>query len=101
MLERARQSAPKNPEVLRAVAAYYRDTGQYGPAIQILKGIPGPDPNTLAELGYSYQLAGDTHDAAANYLKAAQGAPKQIELQLNAAQALVGAGEFDQAPKSC
>jgi tetratricopeptide (TPR) repeat protein len=99
MLERARQSAPKNPEVLRAVAAYYRDSGQYESAIQVLKNILSADPNTLAELAYSYQLVGDKRSAAANYLKAAQGAPRQIEFQLNAAQALVGAGEFDRASK--
>jgi tetratricopeptide (TPR) repeat protein len=97
MLERARQSAPANPEVLRAVAAYYRDSGDYQSSIQILKSVPDQDPTTLGELAYSYQLAGDKHDAAAAYLKAAQGAPRQIEFQLNAAQALVGAGEFDRA----
>ena len=97
MLERARQSAPANPEVLRAVAAYYRDSGDYQSSIQILKSVPGQNPSTLAELAYSYQLAGDKRSAAAAYLQAAQGAPKQIEFQLNAAQALVGAGEFDRA----
>jgi tetratricopeptide (TPR) repeat protein len=37
MLERARHSAPNNPEVLRAVASYYRDTGHYDQAIRILE----------------------------------------------------------------
>lgn len=97
MLERARQSAPTNPEVLRAVAAYYRDTGDYQSSIQILKSVSGQDPTTLAELAYSYQLAGDKRSAAEAYLKAAQGAPKQVEFQLNAAQALVSAGDFDHA----
>ncbi len=98
-LERARQSAPKNPEVLRAVAAYYRDTGEYDSAIKTLKSVPGQDPGTLAELGYTYQLSGDKRSAADAYLGAAQRAPRQVEYQLNAAQALVGAGEFDHAGK--
>src|SRR5262249_53549595 len=37
MLERARQSAPTNPEVLRAVAGYCRDVGDYTTAIQVLQ----------------------------------------------------------------
>ncbi len=97
MLERARQSAPNNPEVLRAVASYYRDNGQYDAAIKILKGLSNPDASSLAELAYSYQLAADGRNAAAAYVKAAQRAPKQIEFQLNAAQALVGIGDFDRA----
>lgn len=97
MLTRAQQSAPTNPEVLRAVAAYYRDTGQYEFAIHILKTIPSRDAATLSELAYSYQLAGDQQQAAENYLKAAELAPRQMEIQLNAAQALVNAGNFDRA----
>ncbi len=98
-LERARQSAPTNPEVLRAVAAFYRDSGDYATALKILQKVPGNDPNTLAELAYSYQLAGQKRNAADTYLKAARAAPNQVEIQLNAAQALVGAGDFDQAGK--
>ena len=72
-LERARQSAPTNPEVLRAVAGYYRDTGDYASAIQVLQSLRTKDPATLSELAYSYQLAGDKHSAAETYLKAAAG----------------------------
>ena len=39
MLEKARRSAPTNPEVLRAVASYYRDTGQYEEAVRILEDL--------------------------------------------------------------
>jgi len=99
MLERARQSAPTNPEVLRAVAGYYRDAGDYSSAIQLLQGLRTKDPATLSELAYSYQLAGDKRSAAEAYLKAAAGAPTQVEIQLNAAQALVGALDLEKAAK--
>jgi tetratricopeptide (TPR) repeat protein len=97
MLERARRSAPANPEVVRAVASYYRDTGQYGDAIRILEDLHTKDASTLAELGYSYALAGNAAGAARNYGGAASRAPRDIEIQLNAAQAMLNAGEFDKA----
>ena len=97
MLERARRSAPTNPEVLRAVASYYRDTGQYDQAIRILEDLHAKDAGTLAELGYSYALAGNPHAAARNYGAAASQAPRDIEIQLNAAQAMLNDGEFDKA----
>ena len=59
MLERARRSAPTNPEVMRAVASYYRDVGQYDQAVKILEDLHSKDPNTLAELAYSYTLSGN------------------------------------------
>ncbi len=97
MLERARRSAPTNPEILRAVASYYRDTGQYDQAIRILEDLHAKDAGTLAELGYSYALAGNPHAAARNYGAAASQAPRDIEIQLNAAQAMLNDGEFDKA----
>jgi len=97
MLERARRSAPTNPEVLRAVASYYRDTGQADEAIRILEGLHAKDAGTLAELGYSYALAGNVTAAARNYDAAASRAPRDIEIHLNAAQAMLNAGDFDKA----
>jgi tetratricopeptide (TPR) repeat protein len=97
MLEHARQSAPNNPEVLRAVASYYRDTGQYNEAVHILEGLHAKDAGTLAELGYSYSLAGNVRAAANSYGVAASRAPGDIEIQLNAAQAMLNAGEFAKA----
>jgi len=97
MLERARAKAPKDPEVLRAVAAAYRDEGQYDQAIAILKSVPLKTGDALAELAYTYQAAGDRKNAADTYIRAANAAPGQIEIQLNAAQALVNAAEFPQA----
>jgi len=97
MLDRARRSAPANPEVLRAVASYYRDTGQYDEAIRTLEDLHAKDASTLAELGYSYALAGNPRASARNYGVAASRAPRDIEIQLNAAQAMLNAGEFDKA----
>ena len=96
MLEKARRSAPTNPEVLRAVASYYRDTGQSDAAIKILEGLHPKDANTLAELGYTYTLAGNVPAAAQQYGAAASRAPNDIEIQLNAAQAMLNAGDFGQ-----
>ena len=97
MLERARHSAPTNPEILRAVASYYRDTGEYDEAIRILEDLHAKDVGTLAELGYSYALAGNPRAAARNFGAAASQAPSDIEIQLNAAQAMLNDGEFDNA----
>ncbi|MGP0021465.1 MAG: tetratricopeptide repeat protein [Candidatus Sulfotelmatobacter sp.] len=97
MLERARHSAPTNPDVLRAVASYYRDTGQYETAIRMLEDLHAKDVGTLAELGYSYALAGNARAAARNYGAAASRAPRDIEIQLNAAQAMLNDGELDKA----
>jgi tetratricopeptide (TPR) repeat protein len=97
LLEKARRSAPTNPEVVRAVASYYRDTGQYQAAAQALEDLPAKDANTLAELGYSYALAGNLHASARSYSAAASRAPRDVTIQLNAAQALLNAGEFDKA----
>jgi tetratricopeptide (TPR) repeat protein len=97
MLERARRSAPTNPEVLRAVASYYRDTGKYDEAIKILEDLHAKDAPTLAELGYSYALEGDAHASARSYGAAASRAPKDIDIQLSAAQASLNAAEFDKA----
>jgi tetratricopeptide (TPR) repeat protein len=96
-LERARSKAPRDPQVLRAVAAYYREVGQFDQAIAILKSVPIRDANALAELAYTYQLAGRRKEAADTYIRAADAAKGNIDIQLNAAQALVGAAEFTQA----
>ena len=97
MLEKARRAAPTNPEVVRAVASYYRDTGQYDAAIRTLEQLHTKDVSTLGELGYSYELAGNARAAAQNFGAAASRAPQDIEMQLNAAQAMINAGDFGEA----
>ncbi len=97
MLEAARRSAPSNPEVLRAVASYYRDTGKYAESIRILEGLHTKDVSTLGDLGYSFTLAGNAPAAARTYEVAASRAPRDLAVQLNAAQAMINAGDFDKA----
>lgn len=91
LLEQARNRAPRDPEVLRSVAAYYRDTGRYDLAVTTLKSLPSEAPSFLSELAYTYELAGKKNEAAEVFLRAANKAPGQIDIQLNAAQALVNA----------
>jgi tetratricopeptide (TPR) repeat protein len=97
MLERARKTAPRDPDVARSVASYYRDTGEYREAIATLRSVPSENPAYLAELGYTYELAGKKNEAAEAYVRAANKAPAQIDIQLNAAQALVNAKHDAQA----
>jgi tetratricopeptide (TPR) repeat protein len=96
-LERAKSRAPKDPEVLRAVAEQFRDEGHYDQAISTLKEIPRRTPDTDADLAYTYQLAGQPHEAAALYSRLAKNGKSNIGLDLSAAQAWIGAGQPDQA----
>ena len=91
LLDRARSTSPRDPDVLRSVASYYRDTGQYDLAISTLKSVSSEAAGYLSELAYTYELAGKKAEAAETFLRAANEAPGQVELQLNAAQALVNA----------
>ena len=93
----AKRHAPDNPEVQRSMAGYFREMGKYGEAIDALKSIRNPKPDVLAELAYTYQLDGRLNDSARLYEQAANAAPKDLALQLSAAQAEVGAGYIDQA----
>jgi tetratricopeptide (TPR) repeat protein len=96
-LNRAKNRAPRDPDILRAVAGQYRDAGQYSQAISTLQGIPNKTTDTLAELAYTYELNGDKQQAADTYQKAASGAKGNIALMLSAAQALVSLGQLDAA----
>ncbi len=96
-LELARHRDPNNPDVERSLASYYRDTGKYEDAIKALQSIKNPKPDIIAELGYTYQLAGRMNDSAKTYARAANAAPKDINLQLSAAQAQVAAGAPEDA----
>jgi tetratricopeptide (TPR) repeat protein len=96
-LNRARNRAPKDPEVLRAVAGQFRDQGQYDAAISALQSIPSKDTDVQAELAYTYQLAGKPQEAAAIYTRLAMSAKGNLGLNLSAAQALVSMGQTDAA----
>ena len=96
-LEMAKKRAPNNPEVLRSLAGFYRETGNYGAAVSALKGIRDPSPDVKAELAYTYQLSGKPEEAAKLYSEAADAAPQDLNLQLSAAQAQLGAGALQAA----
>jgi tetratricopeptide (TPR) repeat protein len=96
-LDMAKRRSPDNPEVLRTLASFYRESGNYAAAVATLKAIRGGSPDLKAELAYSYQLAGKPADAAKLYAQAADAAPRNVDLQLSAAQAEVGAGAMDAA----
>ncbi len=96
-LDRAQSRAPNDPGVLRAVAAFQRDAGQYDPAIAILEKVVARSPDALPELAYTYQLAGKRKEAAETYSRAADRSTRDAGLQLSAAQAVVNVGQFDRA----
>jgi len=96
-LEAAKKHAPDNPEVQRSMAGYFRQVGKYPEAIAALKSIRNPKPDITAELAYTYQLDGKLSESADLYAQAADKLPKDLGLQLSAAQAQVGAGSLDRA----
>jgi len=96
-LDRAISRAPNDPNVLRAVAAYYRDTGKFDESIATLQKAVQRDPDALGELGYTYGLAGKKKESADTYTRAANRRPKDAGLQLSAAQSLVNVGSFEEA----
>ena len=96
-LQLAKQHAPDNPEVQRSMAGYYREAGNYSAAIAALKSLHNPKPDVTAELAYTYQLDGKLSDSAALYAQAANSVPKDLGLQLSAAQAEIAAGSLEKA----
>jgi tetratricopeptide (TPR) repeat protein len=96
-LEMADARAPDNPEVRRTMAGYYRQVGDYAKAIAALQAIKNPKPDVTAELAYTYQLAGKLEDSARVYAQAANAQPKDLVLQLSAAQAEIATGSIEKA----
>src|SRR6185437_6885598 len=96
-LEMARHRAPGNPDVERSLAGYYREVGKYDEGVAALKSIKNPKPDVVAELGYMYQLDGKLTEAAKTYARAANAVPKDMKMQLSAAEAAVAAGAPEDA----
>ena len=96
-LEIAKHRSPDNPDVQRSLAGYFLETGSYAEAIAALKSIRNPRPDVLAELAYTYQLDGKPVESARVYAQAANARPKDLALQLSAAQAQVALGSIDKA----
>ena len=88
---------PRDPQVLRAMAGFYRESRDYNNAVAVLKKIPGNKPEINAEIAFTYELARDRKNTALYYQKAADGAPKNIGYQLNAAQSLVRNADYKKA----
>jgi tetratricopeptide (TPR) repeat protein len=96
-LDMAKKRSPDNPEIQRTMAGYFREVGKYSEAIAALKSIRNPKPDVTAELAYTYQLDGKPNDAAKMYAVAANAMPKDMTLQLSAAQADVAVSSMKEA----
>jgi tetratricopeptide (TPR) repeat protein len=96
-LELAEHRAPNNPEIQRAMAGFYRDTGNFAQAIAVLQSIRSPKPDVTAEIGYTYQLDGKPAESARFFARAANEDPKDMTLQLSAAQAEIVTGSIAEA----
>ena len=96
-LERARSRAPHDSDVLRAVAAYYRENRKYDLALSMLDQVTTRTAEYWAELAYTYQLAGKKKEAADAYVQAASAAQGEIGYQLGAAEALLNVGKIEAA----
>ena len=96
-LDRAKSRAPRDPDVLRAVAGQYRDQGKYDQAIATLQAVPSKNADLLAELAFTYQLAGKHQEAAELYTRLAKEAKGNLGVELSAAQAWVNVGQPDAA----
>ncbi|HSM85051.1 MAG TPA: tetratricopeptide repeat protein, partial [Candidatus Limnocylindrales bacterium] len=95
LLDRAMKRSPRNVDVFRAVAQYYREAHDYKSAIATLQRAPRKTADVMSELGYTYSLAGMKKEAAGSYEKAAAMSPKSANVQLAAAQAELRVGNFD------
>ncbi len=96
-LELAEHRAPNNPEIQRAMAGFYRETGNFAEAIAVLQSIRNPKPDVTAELAYTYQMAGKPSESAKFFARAANEDPKDMTLQLSAAQAEIVTGSIAEA----
>jgi tetratricopeptide (TPR) repeat protein len=96
-LELAKSRAPNNPDIERSLAEFYRESNDFGKAVEALLAIKDPRPDVVAELAYTYGLDGKPQDSARLYKKAADALPRDLGLQLSAAQAQVAIGSIDDA----
>ncbi|HVH88661.1 MAG TPA: tetratricopeptide repeat protein, partial [Terriglobales bacterium] len=95
LLDMARRRDPNNVDIFRAVANFQREGHDYQGAIATLKSAPVQKPDLLADLGYTYELAGMKQEAADTYTRYAAADPKNINAQLSAAQAWMRLNNID------
>ena len=96
-LRMAIQRDPHNSEIERSMAGYYRDEMHYADAIHLLQSISNPKPDVVAELAYTYQLDGKAKKAAQLYAQAANASPRDLDLQLSAAENDIAVGSIKEA----
>jgi predicted Zn-dependent protease len=96
-LHMAEQRDPGNPDIQRSMAGYDREAGKYADAIELLRSIHNPKPDVTAELAYTYQLDGKQKESTALYAQAANALPKDLNLQLSAAQGEIAAGSTEES----
>ena len=99
LLDMARRRDPNNIDIFRAVANFQRESHDYQGAIATLKSAPSQKPDLLADLGYTYELAGMKQEAADTYSRYANADPKNINAQLSAAQAWMRLNDLDKTQK--
>jgi len=87
LLDQAKARDPKNTDIFRAVANFYRESKQYKEAIETLRSAPRMKPDVLGDLAFTYEMAGELKNAATTYARVADMEPKQIGYQLSAAAA--------------
>jgi len=87
LLDSARRRDPTNIDVFRAVANFQRESHDFDGAIATLKSAPSQKPDLLADLGYTYELAGMKQEAADTYSRYANADTKNVNAQLSSAQA--------------
>lgn len=96
-LHMAESRAPNNPDIERSLASFYTSTGDYSKALAQLQAIKNPGPDIVAQLGYTYKLAGNLEQSAAQYAQAARQMPRDIGVQIAAARAEIAANQVGQA----
>ncbi|HUB17725.1 MAG TPA: tetratricopeptide repeat protein [Acidobacteriaceae bacterium] len=96
-LELAKARTPDSPDVERSLAGYYRETRDYKDALAELQSIRSPRPDVKAEMAYTYQLDGKQEQAARLYVQVANAMPRNLDLQLSAAEAEVAMGAMHDA----
>jgi len=89
LLDKAKRRDPKNVDIFRAVATFYRDDKDYNQAITTLKSSPRMTPDVLSDLAFTYELAGQQKNAASTWARVAAMQPKDIGYQLSAANAFL------------
>src|SRR5579872_3547820 len=99
LLDMARRRDPRNVEIFRAVATFQRDEKDYNAAVETLRSAPGHNPGVLADLAYTYELAGRKRESAETYVQLADMQPQNIGYQLSAAQAELNIPALEQSKR--